>query len=65
VIALRGHRGRLGADGNLLGGLPVGAMVLGTGLGALYLAFAVAVVAAISGLLRSVPAIALSERSVC
>jgi ABC-2 type transport system permease protein len=48
----------------LIGGLDAGAMVLGTLLGALYLAFAVAVVAAISSLLRSVPAIALSALGV-
>lgn len=45
----------------LLGSLPVGAMLLGTALGMLYLAFAVAVVAAVAGVLRSVPAIALAS----
>ncbi|MCD9622853.1 hypothetical protein [Rhabdothermincola salaria] len=38
----------------LLGGLPVGAMVLGTLLGSLYLAFAVGVVAAMAGFVRSI-----------
>jgi ABC-2 type transport system permease protein len=38
----------------LLGGLPVGAMLLGTALGSLYLAFAVGVVAAMAGLVRSI-----------
>ncbi len=37
----------------LIGDLPTGAMVLGTALGALYLAFAVAVAAAVSGWVRS------------
>lgn len=37
----------------LLGGLDAGALVLGTLLGALYLAFAVAVVAAMAGVVRS------------
>ncbi|MFP3908015.1 MAG: hypothetical protein ACLFWR_13375 [Acidimicrobiales bacterium] len=49
---------------SLLGGLPVEAMALGTLLGGLYLGFAVAVVTAISGLIRSVPAIALSALGV-
>lgn len=49
---------------SLLGGLPVWPMVLGTVLGGVYLGFAVAVVAAISGLIRSVPAIALSALGV-
>lgn len=49
---------------NLLGGLPAGAVVLGAVLGGLYLVFAVGVVAAISGLIRSVPGIALSALGV-
>jgi ABC-2 type transport system permease protein len=53
-----------GLTGALLGPLPADAMVLGTVLGALYLAFAVAVVAAIAGVLRSVPGIALASLGV-
>lgn len=45
----------------LLGSLPAGGMVLGTVLGGLYLCFAVAVVAAVAGILRSVVAIATTS----
>lgn len=38
----------------VLGGLPVGAMLLGTLLGSLYLAFAVAVVAVVASVVRSI-----------
>lgn len=49
---------------SLIGGLPVGAMLSGTALGGLYLVFAVSVVAAVSGLMRSVPAVALGSLGV-
>lgn len=49
---------------SLIGSLPVGATVLGTVLGGLYLVFAVAVVAAVSGLLRSIVAVALASLAV-
>jgi ABC-2 type transport system permease protein len=49
---------------NLIGSLPVGALLFGTGLGALFLVFAVAVVAAVSGVLRSVVAVALASLGV-
>ena len=48
----------------LLGSLPAGGMVLGTVLGGLYLCFAVAVVAAVAGILRSVVAIAIASLGV-
>lgn len=48
----------------LLGGLPVGAMLAGTALGSLYLAFAVAVVAAMAGLVRSVAATVFASLAV-
>ena len=48
----------------LLGGLPTAAMIVGTLLGAIYLVFAVALVAAISGFIRSIPGIALGSLAV-
>jgi ABC-2 type transport system permease protein len=48
----------------LLGALPARAMVVGTLFGALYLIFAIAVVAAVSSVVRSVPAIALTSLGV-
>lgn len=48
----------------LIGGLPAGAMVLGTFLGALYFAFAVAVVGAMAAVLRSVPGVSLASLGV-
>ncbi len=44
-----------GLTSALIGGLPAGAMIVGTLYGILYLAFAVAVLAAVSGFTRSQP----------
>lgn len=49
---------------SLIGRLPVGPMIWGTVLGGLYLVFAVAVVAAASAVVRSVPAVALGSLGV-
>jgi ABC-2 type transport system permease protein len=48
----------------LLGALPAGSMIVGTAFGALYLVFAVALVAAVSGVVRSVPGVALGALGV-